>query len=62
MKSCVCPLRVESVSPSPVELLCTSPTGLQCHMLQGLLLPVPDPRIEEPDVGFETLTPMGKPL
>ena len=33
-----------SISPSPVELLHTSPTGLQCQMLQGLFLPVPDPR------------------
>ena len=32
-----------SVSPSPMEPLCTSPTGLQCQMLQGLFLPVPDP-------------------
>ena len=24
-----------SISPSPVELLCTSPTGLQCQMLRG---------------------------
>ena len=32
-----------SVPPSPVELLRTSPTGLQCQMLWGLFLPVPDP-------------------
>ena len=32
-----------SVSPSPVELLRTSPTGLQCQMVQGLSLPMPDP-------------------
>ena len=31
-----------SISPSPMELLRTSPTGLQCQMLQGLFLPVPD--------------------
>ena len=24
-----------SVSPSPMDLLCTSPTGLQCQMLRG---------------------------
>ena len=35
-----------SVFPSPVELLHTSPTGLQCQMLQGLFLPVPDPHTE----------------
>ena len=32
-----------SISPSPVELLRTSPAGLQCQMLQGLFLPVLDP-------------------
>ena len=35
-----------SISPSPVELLHTSPTGLQCQMLQGLFLTVPDPTRE----------------
>ena len=51
-----------SVSPSPVELLCTSPTGLQCQMLQGLFLPVPDPLTWEFDVGFRTLTHVGESL
>ena len=32
-----------SVSPSPVEPLRTSPTGLQCQIFQGLFFPVPDP-------------------
>ena len=35
---------VVSVSPSPVELLHTSPTGPQWQMLQGLLLPMTDPQ------------------
>ena len=44
VKLCMRLLRMGvSVSPSPVELLHTSPTGLQCQMLQGLFLPVPDP-------------------
>ncbi len=51
-----------SVSPSPVELLCTSSTGLQCQMLQGLFLPVPDPYTWEFDVGLRTLTPVGESL
>lgn len=34
-----------SVSTSPVEPLCSSPAGLQ--MLQGLLLPTPDPQVGE---------------
>ena len=32
-----------SISPSPVELLCTSPTGPPCQMLWLLLLSMPDP-------------------
>ena len=51
-----------SISPSPMELLCTSPTGLQCQMLQGLFLPVPDPHTWEFDVGLRTLTPVGESL
>ena len=34
-----------SASPSPVELLCTSPAGLQRQVLRGLFLPVPDPHL-----------------
>ena len=48
-----------SVSPSPVELLHTNLTGLQCQMLQGLLLPMPNLRVCGPDVG---LTPIGESL
>ena len=51
-----------SVSPSPVELLRTSPTGLQCQMLWGLFLPMPDPHTWEFDVGLRTLTPIGECL
>ena len=51
-----------SVSLSPVELLCTSPTGLQCQMLQGLFLPVSDPHTGEFDVGLTALTPVGESL
>ena len=59
MKACLCPSGVESVSLSPVELLCTSPVGLQCQMLWGFLLPGPDPQAWEFDVGLRTLTPVG---
>ena len=51
-----------SASPSPVELLCTSPTGLQDRMLRGLFLPMPNPQVWEPYMGLRTLTPVGKPL
>ena len=45
-----------------MELLHTSPTGLQCQMLQGLFLPVPDSHMWEFDVGLRTLTPVGESL
>ena len=48
-----------SISPSPVALLHTSPTGLQCQMLQGPFLPVPDLLAWGFDVGLRTLTPVG---
>ena len=51
-----------SVSPSPMELLHTSPTGLQCQMFCVLFLPVPDPQAWGPDVGLRTLTPIGESL
>ena len=51
-----------SISPSPVELLHTSPTGLQCQMLWGLFLPMPDPQVWGFDVGLRTLTPIGECL
>ena len=45
-----------SVFPSPMELPHTNPTGLQCLMPWGLLLPMPDPQAWGPDVGLRTLT------
>ena len=45
-----------SISASPMERLCTSPTGPQCQMLQGLPLPMPDPQEWDPDPWFRTLT------
>ena len=52
-----------SIYLSPVELLCTSPTGFQCQMIQGLFLPVPDPHTWEGfDVGPRTLTPVVESL
>ena len=43
IRPCVHPLRVDSVSPSSVELLQSSPNGLQSQILWGLLLLMPDP-------------------
>ena len=40
-----------SVSPSPLGLLMGSPTGLQSQMFWGLILPVQDSLVREPDVG-----------
>ena len=50
------------VSPGPMELLCTSLTGLQCQMLWGPFLPVPDPQAWGFDMGLRTLTPVGESL
>ena len=50
-----------SISPSPVELLHTSPAGPRCQILQGLLLKMPDPQVREPDMGLRTLTPVSEP-
>ena len=51
-----------SASPSPVELLQSSPAGLQSQMLWGLLPLMPDPQAGEPDMGLRTLTPVGELL
>lgn len=62
MKAYVCLSRMVSVSPSPMEHLHTSPTGLQCQTLWGLLLAITDPQARGPDVGFRMLTPIRKSL
>ena len=51
-----------SISPSPMELLCASSTGLQCQMLWVLFLPIPDPQVCGTNVGLRTLTPIGECL
>ena len=56
------PPKVEFVSPSPVEFLQSSPVGLQSPMLRGLLLPMPDLQLREPDLGPGTFTFVGEPL
>ena len=48
-----------SISLSPVELLHTSTTGLQCQMLWRFLLLIPDSQSWLPDVGLRTLPPVG---
>ena len=53
------PFRVKSVSPSPADLLHSSPTGLQSQMLWGLLLFMPDPPEGDPDMGLRILTSVG---
>lgn len=50
------------LSPSPVELLQSSPTVLHSQMLWRLLLLMPDPQAGEPNVGLRTLMPVGQPL
>ena len=49
-----------SVSPIPVELLWSRPTGLQRQMPLGLFIQTP--QTWEPGVGLRTLSPMGELL
>ena len=49
-----------SLSLSSMKCLCTTPTGIQCQMLWGFLLPIPDAWV--PDLGLRTLTPIGGSL
>ena len=57
------PLKSEiSISPSPVEPLKLSPTGLQGQRLWGLIFLLPYPWTGESDGGLRILTPMGEPL
>ena len=51
-----------SIFPSLMELLYSSPTDLQCQMLWGLFMPIPDPQEWGLDVGLRTLTPTGEYL
>ena len=48
-----------SVSPSPVEVLQSNSTRLQCLILWEFLLPLPDPQVGKPDVRLRTFTPVG---
>lgn len=59
----VCALQAWGVCvPSPLELLCTCPAGVQCHMLWGAPTSGASPQAGDPDVGFGTLAPVGEPL
>ena len=51
-----------SVSPCPVELLWSSPAGLQSQMLWGLFLVMSDSQAGEPHMGLRNLTPVGEIL
>lgn len=58
-RPCVSSRSGAAVSPSPVAVLHSSPTGLQSQVLWGLFLLMPDPQAGEPDVG---LSPTGELL
>ena len=45
-----------------MELLDTSPIGLQCQMLQGLFLAMPDPQVWGTDVRLRILIAVGESL
>ena len=51
-----------SISCGPMELLWTSPTGPQCQMIWGLLLPRPNPQVWDLHMGLRNLTLVGEPL
>ena len=57
VRFCVCPLRVESVSHSPLALLKIIPTDLQSQMFWGLVFLVQEPWAGESNVGLRPLTP-----
>ena len=61
MGHCVHLPRVDfSLSPSPVELLCSRPTGLQSQILWEFVLPMPDPQAGY--TGLRTPTSVGELL
>ena len=43
-----------SLSPSPMEVLLSNPTGLQGQIPWGFLVPLLDPQAGKPDIGFRT--------
>ena len=49
-----------SVSPSSMEILQSSPTGLQGHISQGFPVPLLDPQAGKPDTGLRTFTAVGE--
>lgn len=49
-----------SASPSPLELLHSSPAGLQSQMLWRQLLLMPEPQARWPASGIKNLTPLGE--
>ena len=59
---CLCHPRLESVSPSPVEVLKSNPAGLPGQIPWGFPVPLSDPQAGEPDVGFRTFTTVGELL
>ena len=54
VRFCVHPLRVESISPSPVALLKVSSAGFQSQILWGLVFLVLDPWARGPDLGLRS--------
>lgn len=53
MRFCICPLRVETVSDSPLPLPYLSHTGLQNYMFCRLISPVCTPRLESLTCGSD---------
>ena len=56
---CLCPSRVESVFPSPVEVLHSNPIGFQSQSPWEFLVCLLEPQAGKPDVRFRTFTIVG---
>ena len=62
VRFCVHPLRVESMSPSPVALLKVSSAGFQSQMFWGFVFLAQNPRAGDSEVGLRPLASWGEPL
>ena len=57
---CLCPPRLDSVPPSPMEVLKLNPTGLQSHIPWGFPVTLLDLQTGKPDMRLRTFTTVGE--
>ena len=59
VKSCVCPPRLQSLSPPVLWSSCDqAQLAFKAKCSRGSSSPLPDPQTGEPDMGLRTLTPL----